>query len=334
MALKLDAEDIRAHMRGLAASLGLEASRRWWPNWLYRFDHVQNTAAILNSGILLSRASAESGEMIAKDSASPELIGQLIPEHRRYVRLYFRPRTPTQYANEGIRPKRKIEYEAHMPVPVYLLFSNSLLMEEGVRFTRGRLEPSTVIGETARFLRNTIFSDVYHDSSVGRLGESSRRSSILNARHAEVLVKDELPLDHVKHIVCRSAPERETLLNLLGSKIRATWIKRIIVDEGRQRLFYKRGTFVKDVYLSSSESHFVFYFNIEPNMRGPFELHIGWRLDGQDATRTESKYMVGDRPMVFRFKCVWPKYRVRVTLNGDLAYLGKFDEDLASDMVF
>ena len=334
MALKPDAEDIRAHMRGLAASLRLRGPRSGWPNWLFRSDHVENTAAILNSGKLLSRAAAESDQLIVKDSGSPNLIRQLTSEHRRYVRLYFRPRTPTQYVNEGIRPAHKIQYEAHMPVPVYLLFSASLLMEEGVRFTRGRLTNSAEIGETASFLRNTQFGDVYHEGGVGRWGESPRRPSILNARHAEVLVKDELPLDHVKHIVCRSAPERDTLLNLLTSKVRTRWIKQIHVDEGRNLLFEKRGTFVQDANLSSDGSHFVFYSNTPSDMRGPFELQIEWISDSYLNPHTNSKFMVTNHPEEFKFKNALPKYRVRVTLNGDLAYLGEFDNDLASDMVF
>ena len=152
MVLKPDAEDIQDYMRGLAASLSLEGSRRWWTQWLFRSDHVENTAAILNSGKLLSREAAESPHLIVKDSGNPALIRQLTPEQRRYVRLYFRPRTPTQYANEGIRPKDKIEYEAHMPVPVYLLFSIAMLMDEGVQFTRGRFTESAEIGTTAEFL--------------------------------------------------------------------------------------------------------------------------------------------------------------------------------------
>ena len=334
MALKPDAKEIRVHMRGLASSLGLRGNQRRWPNWLFRSDHVENTAEILNSGKLLSRAAAERDQLIVKDSGNPKLIRQLTSEHRRYVRLYFRPRTPTQYVNEGIRPEHKIEYKAHMPVPVYLLLSNSLLMEEGVQFTRGRLTESATIGKTARFLRNTKFGDIYHDSGVGRWGESDRRPSILNARHAEVLVKDELPLDHLKHIVCRSAPERDTLLNLLASEVRTRWIERIRVDGGKGRFFYQRATFVQAANLSPTESHFVFYSNIPSDMRGPFELRIKWILAGPGLGHTNPKFMVTDHPEEFEFKDALPKYRVRVTLNGDLAYLGEFDNDLASDMVF
>ena len=69
-------------------------------------------------------------------------------------------------------------------------------------------------------------------------------------------------------------------------------------------------------------------------MRGPFELRIKWILDGHPETSTNPEFMVTDHPEEFEFNNASPKYRVRVTLNGDLAYLGEFDDDLASDMVF
>ena len=252
-------------MLGLASSLRLDGNRKRWPNWLFRSDHVENAAAILNSGKLLSRSAAECNRLIVKDSGSPRHIGQLSPDHRSYVRLYFRPRTPTQYRNEGMRPTGKIELGAHMPVPVYVLFSSSLLMDVGVSFTRGRLTTETEIGSSLKFLQDMNFADIYHDRGVGAVGGSDRRSEILNARHSEVIVKNDLQLDRAKHVVCRSAPERETLLSLLNAEARRRWAQRVHVDEGRRILFYKRGTFVQSADLSETGSRFVFYSNGEPD---------------------------------------------------------------------
>ncbi len=334
MVLKSDAKDIRDHMSGLAVALSLEDSRKWWPNWLFRSDHVENAAAILNSGKLLSRAAAEKESLIIKDSGSPQHIGELGVGHRRYVRLYFRPRTPTQYANEGIRPTKMIEYQAHMPVPVYFLFSSDLLMEEGVRFSRGRLTPGAPVGSSATFLKGMEFGDIFHDGSVGRLGASTRRSEILNARHSEALITDELSLDLLKHIVCRSAPERDTLLNLLKPAVRTAWSKRIHVDEGRRLLFQKRGTFVQDVDLLTDEAHFVFYSNIESRMRGPFDLYIEWSHGGRREFYQNSDYVVSTNPLRVRYVQPSSGYKVIVTLNGDTAYIGEYDEVAASHNLY
>lgn len=333
MPRKPDADEILDHMQQLPSSLGLDGNRSFWPNWLFRSDHVENAAEILNSGRLLSRAAAEKRNVIRVDSGSPHHVAQLTRRHRNLVRLYFRPRTPTQYANEGIRPQGRIRYGAHMPVPVYLLFAASLLAEQGVSFTKGRLNRTAAVGHSAEFLKSIDFRDVYHDGAVGRLGESEDRPRILNARHSETVVENELALDKLKHIVCRSAPERETLLNLLSPEARQLWLKRIHVDEGHRRLFEKRGTFVQRAGLYNTESRFVFYSNIVPDMRGPFDLCIEWSADGQRTSARNENFTVSNRPVAYPLNRTVPRYRVRAWLDGNLAYVGQFEEERESEML-
>ena len=332
MPLKADAEEILEYMQQLPSSLGLDRNRRWWWCWLYRSDHVENAAEILNSGRLLSRAAAEKRQVIRVDSGAPHYVGQLSKKHLNLVRLYFRPRTPTQYTNEGIRPREELEYGVQMPVPVYLLFAVSLLGEEGMDFTKGRLEQGTAVGGSAEFLKSIDFGDVYHDSGVGSLG-NSRRPEILNARHSEVVVKNELSLDKLKHIVCRSPAERETLLNLLTPEASARWLKMIRVDEGDRRMFEKRGTFVKKARLSSTKSQFLFYMNNFPNMRGPFDLTVEWTFGERTGRKHQDGFFVSNRPVAYSLNSAAPRYRVRVLLDGNLAYLGDFDEQYESDLV-
>ena len=133
---KRDADNIWAFMQEVPSELRLDKNRRWWPFWLFRSDHVENAAAILNSGELLSRAGAAIRGLIVKDSVSQQHINQLDQSQMRNVRLYFRPRTPTQYSNEGGRSVDRIKFGAHMPVPVNLFFSSRLLLETGVLFSR------------------------------------------------------------------------------------------------------------------------------------------------------------------------------------------------------
>ena len=283
MPLKADAEEILEYMQQLPSSLGLDRNRRWWWCWLYRSDHVENAAEILNSGRLLSRAAAEKRQVIRVDSGAPHYVGQLTKKHRNLVRLYFRPRTPTQYTNEGIRPREELEYGVQMPVPVYLLFAVSLLGEEGMDFTKGRLEQGTAVGGSAEFLKSIDFGDVYHDSGVGSLG-NSRRPEILNARHSEVVVKNELSLDKLKHIVCRSPAERETLLNLLTPEASARWLKMIRVDEGDRRMFEKRGTFVKKARLFEYQFPVPVLHEQLPEHARAVRSHCRvdvWRTDGE-----------------------------------------------------
>lgn len=243
------------------------------------------------------------------------------------MRLYFRPRTPTNYRNEGVRPAHKIEYEAHMPVPVFLLFSLvDLITEAGTSFTHGRMEPGTPRGSTAGFLRGIPFKKVYHDSGVGALGTAGR-SEILNARHSEVLVNRELPLDFLKWIVCRSAPERQTLLNLLTPTARRRWSPRTVLEKTRP-IFCKRGTFMESVTLSTAESTFQFSTQTEaPSWRGPFDMVISWEDgSGWSCEHHVRDFHVTPDPFALVLQDVPEHYTVRVTLDGNLVYLGRFAE--------
>ena len=327
---KHDADAIHSFMQGLPSSLNLGGNRRRWPKWLFRSDHVENTATILNSGSLLSRAAAESANVIIKDSGSPGHVGELSAEHRRYVRLYFRPRTPTQFVNEGIRPSDKIRYDAHMPVPVYLLFSSSLLTETGVRFSLGRLTSTTKVGDSATFLKQMDFKDIYHNTSVGALGESQTRSRILNARHSEVLVKDQLSLDHLKRIVCRSGPERDTLLNLLDPAAAERWAKKVMVDDGRGMLFFRGGNFCQ----GSASFRTGIAIHVSSVSRSAVERPISsfgseWTRNLWSRKHEDRNFTVSTAPLKLSIPSSEPlkDYRVQVQLNGDMALLGLFERN-------
>jgi hypothetical protein len=82
-------------MEGLKRETWLGSARAWWPECLFRTDHVEGAAAILNSGKLLSRSRAADLRVMAHDSASPDVISNTSDAWKRFVRLYFRPRSPT-----------------------------------------------------------------------------------------------------------------------------------------------------------------------------------------------------------------------------------------------
>jgi hypothetical protein len=112
--------EIQQYIREWSGRLG---NLGWWPKYVYHFTDVQNAARILTDGTLYCRMEAERLGRMVIDNASPDVIVQTKPEHTRFVRFYFRPRTPTQYRNEGIRPIADRQLGgAHCPVPVYFCF--------------------------------------------------------------------------------------------------------------------------------------------------------------------------------------------------------------------
>lgn len=331
MPAKPDSKQIAQHMAALAK--GLDRAHQWWPRYIYRTEHVEGAAAILNCGEVLCRAEAERLGAITKDCASPSIIGGLTANERGWVRFYFRPRAPTQYRNEGIRPTAQQDYGSHMPVPVYLLFPSApVLGELGVSFTRGRLRPGSAIGSDLPFLESIPWKNVFHDTHF-RVEE---RDEIVDARHAEILVPQRLSLDYLKYVVCRSAPERDTLISLLDPAVAERWRKRIILESGGQVFFFKRGTHVEDVVLEPGHSRFTFYSNIALDLRGPFALRIEWKYpDGTGASYENggNPFTVGTAPLRIRLGAQYPSYRVRMTLNGDLAYQGEFVESTEPELL-
>ena len=90
---------LRDHIDRLRSACyhGLGARRRRWPRYLFHCTDVLNVVSVVKSGELLSRAQAKRSDSLSVDIASPEIIEHTDAEWQDYVRLYFRPRTPTQY---------------------------------------------------------------------------------------------------------------------------------------------------------------------------------------------------------------------------------------------
>jgi hypothetical protein len=128
------------------------------------------------------------------DNASPQIIQQTRPEHLEYVRLYFRPRTPTQYRNEGIRPVNQRELGgAHCPMPVYFCFDAlTVLALDRTEFSDGNMGSARASHSAERdFFLSIPFHLVFHN----RWFTPDERDEIVFRRNAEVLVPGSLPLD-------------------------------------------------------------------------------------------------------------------------------------------
>jgi hypothetical protein len=258
--------------------LELGSQNRDWPSNLYHFSDINNIAHILRAGRVLCRARVQSDGVPHVEIANQRIINATTYAHND-VRLYFRPRTPMQHNIEGIRPVASRGDAAHCPVPVFLLFhSRPILTRVGVRFTNGNWAVNwTTQGEDAAFLKSIPWADVYHDGP--RTGP--RKESIKVARSAEVLVPDELPLDHLHGVVCRTGAERETLLDLLGTDA-DKWRDIIRLERQNERLFYRDHMCVSAVQLLPAKIRIDFHNASGLHaLRG--EVHapgnIRWTLD-------------------------------------------------------
>lgn len=256
---KIGYEKIREHIKVLEKQHWLTPTQKKWPSFLYHFSDISNIISILTGGFLYSREELNRKGIQSLDIASPNIIHNTKKEFKEFVRLYFRPKTPTQYCNEGIRTNEEIELGAHCPVPVMLLFdSPELLSRESTYYSNGNISVKNVkIDNSVDFYLSLPFKLIYHDFSFSGLSDSEK-NTIKFHRHSEVLIPNFLDLKHLWYIFCRSDAERQMLMNLLPFEILNKWKEKIYVDTNAN-LFFGEWVFIKKVELKFDEV--VFHFN-------------------------------------------------------------------------
>jgi hypothetical protein len=323
-AKKPDSADIESHLQRLKRQPWLGEAQKWWPDFLFRFDNIDAVVRILNSGRLLSRvAAAESGVML-RDCASLDIITATPEQWKRCARLYFRPRSPTQFNSEGFRPAGNYDRGAQCPVPVVMLFKAvDVLTRAETRFSNGNLAASALVGNDATFLKSIPFDKVYHDTWF----KSEDRHSIIFHRQAEVIVPNEMDLSALRYVGCRTRAEYETLIFSLDRKAKKTWSKFIGLGS-KANLHHRRWTFVEDVKLSREKIHFV--FNPSSELPGPFHLKVEIYEVATDKTYTveQDDYFAKSGLIIHLRRLPHPEnYTVILTLDGQLAYANHYREE-------
>ena len=227
--------------------------RKHWPAYLFHHAPMENAVAILRDGHLRSRNDVANCR--PRDVAAPGVIDTRIEAHHR-VRLYFRPKTPTQWHIEGIRKLGECAYgdETHAGVLVmFALDARTILTKPDIMFSNQNMQlGNTQAGSDENYFSEIPFIKVYSEGNTG--GDKS----YTDARCAEVLPSSPLLLHEcLKGIYLRSEPELETLLHLLGDT-REHWEKFCHVSDAL-KVFQKDYTFVQVFRLSSDGV--VFRFN-------------------------------------------------------------------------
>ena len=219
-------------------------AQNWWPKYLFHFTHITNALSILEYGSLLSRNKAKELDLMKNDNANDDVISITSDEYKNYARLYFAPSTPTQYNNEGFKPQNLINDNAHCPIPIMFIFhSDKVFMCDNLKFTDGNLVNHPNIYEDIEDLTKLDFKLIYHRTHFSQ----EDRNSIVNARHSEILIKDELPIKgNLKLIAVRSEAEKETLLYLMDNKAREFYKDKVYVQP-KTGIFINNWLYVREV---------------------------------------------------------------------------------------
>lgn len=188
---------------------------KWWAEFAFHYTDMSNAVNILRDGCLYSRIDAEMYGNMSNDNASMQVINMTNSDIESYVRMYFRPHTPTQYHNEGykhVRLRYCRDQEANVPVPVFFLFDlASVLEKKGTMFSEKSLAGfGDQLQNGVEAFANLNFQQIY------KTGYMENPNLEKKYRQAEIVYPGEFPIeDTLCCIVCRNDIERQSLLNKL-----------------------------------------------------------------------------------------------------------------------
>lgn len=317
--MALSANFVDAHISRWEAYLRRQhrAYREKWPSRLFHHAPIENAVKILQDGNLRSRLDPQSKR--TRDVAAAGVIDNRADAHQ-YARLYFRPKTPTQYHIEGIRKTNECSYgeATHAPVLIMFVFdAKAVLSREGIMFCDQNMQKDEASpGDTEEYFSSIPFEKVYHEGGIG--GDYS----IISHRCAEVLAPSPLPLEEaLQWIYCRSIAEKETLLEMLGADAEI-WSKKIIISND-VLVFERKFVFVDEVTLSPER--ILFRFNSRAD-RAPVDVQVSVKdAKGTQLIKFRNSAMnpSPDPPATrWRLDCKFPNgtYWVEIRLEGHLAY--------------
>jgi hypothetical protein len=233
-------------------ALEFTGTQHWWTKSLFHFSDISNAISILELGKIYSRNKVNNLNIMKNDNANDEVISLTDQEYKNYTRLYFGPSTPTQKNNEGIKPKDKILNNAHCPIPVMFIFDfKKVFMIDDIRFTDGNLSTNPNIYGDISDLDKLNFRLIYHRSWF----YPEDRDKIINARHSEVLVKDELALENnLRLIAVRSEAEKETLVYQLSFELKEKYQNKVYVQP-QTGIFINDWLYIDKVSLIENQIH-------------------------------------------------------------------------------
>lgn len=302
----------------------------WWHRFLFHFSDISNITSILSSGKLYSRNQATVLGLMQNDNASDAVIGNTELNAKDFVRFYFGTGTPTQFHNEGFKPKSKIQNNAHCPLPIFLLFDFvKLLSREDSHFSTGNIAVQNANIYTDINALNTLeFKYIYHR---GPIQEPLNTRHVVYCRHAEVLIPDQLDIyDYLSYIYVRSEAERETLLYSLPLEVSKKINDKLQV--GTNGLFEPSRLYVENVKFFNH--YIVITFSMSTTDKYVFLTTI-MNSDTEVKSQIDTgSISLEDKQVTIQLKDEYLDCNIefRLEIDGHLAYANVFSHD--DDLVF
>lgn len=332
--MNLTYKDVLEDLEAGKIKTGIEGTnKKAWLRYCYHFSHVENIISILKDGELLARSEAVRLDKMVSDNASEQIIELTNSKYKDFVRLYFRPKSPTQYHNEGFKTEQQLRIsclDAQCPVPVFLFFDlEKVLNHPESQFSEKSLASSNDVQlyNTPEEFRELPFAKIYHDRALSQ----SERDSIVGHRHAEIIIPDRFSIDeYLKRIVVRSPAEKETLLSLMDGDLKNKFNHLIQIDS-TQNVFFNRWTYLYEVDLYSSGLELELRLSSETNNNEPIQFDLELAFEFDNGNTLFKKHTISDwtavTKILFNFQNPKEAYQVRVRFDGHLMYSGRYEKE-------
>lgn len=189
-----------------------------WKGYIYHFSHIMNIANILKGEKIKSRY--RTGNFF--DSAGVEIIERSKNEIKNFARFYFRPKTPTQWHNEGLG-QNILAGNPICPIPIFLKFNLSEVIErnpERFYISNGNLSTSWAEhGNDYEFLKKFDYTNVYKEYPDPAYKQASQQ---------EFIIENEFDFSSFNdfNIICRTENERCLLERIIDIK----FASKIVID--------------------------------------------------------------------------------------------------------
>ena len=225
----------------------------------------ENFINIYKTNKLYSRNYLKNNNINFEDIANQDVVTKQKKEHD-YVRFYFRPKTPTNYRNEGIKCTKSLnkkncidlgngihkdeEYNKQQSAnPVVMIFNYSIAQNKNCKFKQFNKMNQELVNSIQELENwDLIFAE-------GKYEDDIRKAYEKPFRMAEFLYPDFIETKEIKKIIFRSKCDKERAIQLLGND------NRFIVDTN---YFYNNYLYVKDYTLSrhATSLKFIIDYNI------------------------------------------------------------------------
>ncbi|HAJ36313.1 MAG TPA: hypothetical protein DCL15_11525 [Chloroflexi bacterium] len=326
MADRLTEHEARTFLQQLAKRDWLQGTEcRWWPQFAFHYTDIRNAVSVLQDGRLYSRLQAAQQGKMAVSSGSDEVLAGTDVNILDCVRLYFRPKTPTQFWAEGVHSRSSLSQskfpDAHCPVPVFLLLDLAAVLglPDSLFSDRGLGARNYRLGRTLAELKSLPWRQIYHNTWIDWSDPDSAHE-VIACRNAEIVVPRQLDLSALKYIYCRSEAEKDTLIHLLPVALRKQYRNKIVAST-RNELFFRQRTFIERAVLMNDR----IYLRFSPDTKAPGPFHLRVEISaGRPLLYERSDFRAPPHDYSLSLSGSFSAYDVRVTLDDHLVYANAF----------